>query len=178
MKKYQLVLLFILIGCIRNTEMNNIDGFANIIFVSKLSNISQKNRIVVLGNDWYKIQYRFVIDKTSWIVGKKIYDTYVIINSIKYKLSDLLIETDIDLKKGKNRESIKINKTSILAVNMANSEVYGNISMSLHEEYIYVTIAWVNLKFGLYSFDNIVNNKTMTNLNPELIIGIGETGRL
>ena len=157
--------------------MKNIDGYASVVFFSKTSEItSGKKKIIIINRYRYRAQYRFAVDEEYWNVGNKIFNTYVTINSIKYKLSDLLMETNILLKKGKNGEIVTINNDNILKSNIADNDLYGNVS--LLGNYVYVNLAWVDLKLGLYSFVGVNNNENLDILNPELIIGIGETGSL
>jgi len=177
MKKMSLLLIIVLIGCDEGVGVKNVDGYANIVFFSKISEIfSGKNKILVLGNNRYKVQYRFFFDTEYWDVGNKIYNTDVTIDTKKCKLADLLMDTNILLKKGKKGETVSIAKENILSVNINDTDLHGNVY--LREKYIYVSLAWVNLNIGFYSFINFSNNEKINILDPELIIGIGETGPL
>jgi len=177
MKKARLLLMFFLIGCVESDEMKNIYGFSSIVSFLKTSKIfSGKSKILVLGNNRYKVQYRFLIDIENWDIGNKTTNTYITNEDIKYKLSDLLVDTDIVLRKGKKGETVNIDNESIIKVNATDSDLYGNIS--LNDNYVYVSLAWIELNIGLYTFINFNNNEIIKDLEPELIIGIGETGPL
>ena len=171
MKKL-LILLIFLISCNINSEMKNIFGFSSIIYISQISDIFPSNRnFLILDDNRCKVQYRFQIDKQNWDIGERINNTYVTINSIKYKLSDILIDTKIVLKKTRDNE-IKIDNKDIEKYNTGVGNLYGKIIISETEGSIYITIGWIDLKFGKYSFIDIVNNDNLIYLNPELIIGI------
>ena len=177
MKRMVMILFSVVIfcRCDKCGNMDKIEGFAGIIYASKISDIFNKNKVLVLGKDIYKFQMRFTVDN-DWEVGKKIYDTYVSIDSRKYKLSDLLMNTYFLFEKEKKGEIIKIDNTNILKENINNVALYGNISV--YEKHIYVTIAYLPLKFGRYIINNFIIDDKLLTLNPELIIGIGQTGTL
>jgi len=173
MKKSIIFAAVFFISCLDNVEMKNIDGFSSIVYFSKISDIFPNNKnMLVLGKNRYKVQYRFQIDKQYWNIGDRIENTYVTINSTVYKLAEILMDTTISCKKVIGKDEIKINKEDITKHNTNENDLYGKITVSPNKDYIYITIAWMDLKLGKYSFINIENNNKIILLNPELIIGL------
>ena len=173
MKKVLILLFAFFICCNKNAEMKNVFGFSSIIYISKISDIfPDNNRFLILGNNRCKVQYRFQVNDQNWNIGNRISNTYITINSVEFTLSELLMETIITCKKILGKSEIIINREDILKYNTSDSDLYGNIHLSPEENCIYVTTGWIDLKFGRYSFDAILNNDNIKQLNPELIIGI------